>query len=508
MMFNLLSLKLLIFAPIFAAFVVMSPVFGSNQIYIRRFAKTFATCHFLYSLLFIAFCNFGEGSYYDELTILGEGWLSKLGVSAAFGVGDFSVLLVVLTSFVFLIALIFSKTIIRTKHKLYYTLMFFLESIILGIFCSKDMLVFLLFWQAELIPAYFLISLWGNDKAKNAAMKYLTVSFVGSMFLLLAMIGLYYYGYHLNGELSSSIDFLRIYESDGIYPLVLQKLLFASFFIGFAVKIPLFPIHSWFTDALSEAPAPVSIILAALIQTTGMYGLIRFNLDLFPELFVQYAPFMMILATITLLWGALAAYKQGDIKKIVAYSSISSMGLCLIGFSSVNKIALDGACFLILAHSFIVTGLLLVMGIVRQTTKTKSLQEISGLGASMPRFMFASCIIILSAIGIPCTMGFVGEFLTFVGAFSADFENALLPKIVTLFSVLAVVLTAAYLLRFFHSVFCSVPSPIKKYNDISGHRLMLVTVIALCLIIFGCYPHSLMDIYSNLVETLLDVLRV
>lgn len=508
MMFNLLSLKLLIFAPIFAAIVVMSPIFGSNQIYIRRFAKTFATCHFLYSLLFVAFCNFGEGTYYDELTVLGEGWLSKLGVSAAFGIGDFSVLLVVLTSFIFLVALIFSKTIIRTKHKLYYTLLLLLESIILGIFCSKDMFVFLMFWEAELIPTYFLISQWGADKAKKAAMKYIIFSFIGSMFLLVAMIGLYYYGYYLNGELSSSIDFLRIYEADGIYPLMLQKILFMAFLIGFAIKIPVFPVHTWLTEVQSEAPAPISIILAALLQTTGMYGFIRFNLDLFPELFVQYAPNIMILGAITLLWSAFAAYKQGDIKKIAAYSSVSSMGLCLIGLSSLNKIGIDGAIYVILAHTFIVTGLFLIVGLIQQATKTKSLQEISGLGKSMPRLMFASCVIMLSIIGIPFTMGFTGKFLTFIGAFSADFENALLPKIVTLISVFSLVLTSVYMIRFYHSVFCSYPSPIKKFNDISGHRLMLVTVVALCLLIFGCYPHSLMDIYSNLVETLLDVLRV
>ena len=507
-MFNLLSLKLLIFAPIFAAIVVMSPIFGTNPIYIRRFAKTFATFHFLYSLLFVAFCNFGEGTYYDELTVLGEGWLSKLGVSAAFGVGGFSVLLVALTSFVFLMALIFSKTIIRTKHKMYYTLMLLLESIILGLFCAKDMFVFLFCWEAELIPVYFLISQWGSDSAKKAAMKYVIYTFAGSLFIFAAMIGLYYYGYHLNGELSSSIDFLRVYEADGIYPLLLQKILFWFFFIGFAVKLPVFPFHTWLPSAHSEAPAPVSIILAALMLKTGAYGLIRFNLDLFPELFIQYAPTIMILGVITLLWGALAACKQGDIKKIIAYSSISAMGLFLIGLSSLNKVGIDGAMFVIFAHSMAVTGLFLVAGLVQQATKTKSLQEISGLGNSMPRLMFGSCIIILASIGIPMTMGFVGEFSTFVGAFSADFENALLPKVATSVALLSLILTALYMLRFYHGVFCSTPSPDRKFNDITGHRLMLVIVICFCLIIFGCYPDGLMSIYGDVTDSLLDVLRV
>lgn len=507
-MFNLLSLKLLIFAPIFAAIAVMSPIFGTNPIYIRRFAKSFATCHFLYSLLFVAFCNFGEGTYYDELTVLGEGWLSKLGVSAAFGVGGFSVLLVALTSFIFLIALIFSKTIIRTKHKMYYTLMLLLESIILGIFCVKDMFVFLMFWESELIPVYFLISQWGSDRAKKAAMKYIIYTFTGSLFIFAAMIGLYYYGYHLNGELSSSIDFLRVCQADGIYPLLLQKILFWAFFIGFAVKIPVFPFHTWLPDAHSEAPAPVSIILAALMLKTGAYGLIRFNVDLFPELFIRYAPVIMILGVITLLWGALVAYNQGDIKKIIAYSSISAMGLFLTGLSSLNKVGFDGAIFMIFAHSFAVTGLFLVAGLVQQATKTKSLQEISGLGNSMPRLMFGSCIIILATIGIPFTMGFVGEFSSFVGAFSADFENALLPKVAVSIGLLSLVLTAVYMLRFYHGIFCSIPSPDKKYHDITGHRLMLIVVICLCLIIFGCYPDALMSVYGEITDSLIDVLGV
>lgn len=507
-MFNLLSLKLLILSPILAAIVVMSPVFGTNQIYIRRFAKTFATFHFLYSLLFVAFCNFGEGTYYDELTVLGEGWLSKLGVSAAFGVGGFSVLLVALTSFIFLMALIFSKTIIRTKHKMYYTLMLLLESVILGIFCAKDMFMFLMFWEAELVPVYLLISQWGSQKAKQAAMKYVIYTFAGSLLIFIAMIGLYYYGYNLNGELSSSIDFLRVNSADEIYPLILQKILFWAFFIGFAVKIPVFPFHTWLPDAHSEAPAPVSIILAALMLKTGAYGLIRFNLDLFPELFVQYAPILMTLGVITLVWGALAAYRQGDIKKIIAYSSISAMGLFLTGLASVNKVGIDGAIFVIFAHAFAVTGLFLVAGLVQQATKTKSLQEISGLGSSMPRLMFGSCIIVLSTIGIPFTMGFVGEFSALVGAFAADFDNALFPKVMASVAVVSLIFTAVYMLRFYHGIFCSVPSPNRKFNDITGHRLMLVIVISLCLLIFGCYPESLMSIYGDVSDMILEVLGV
>ena len=167
-MFNFLSLNLLIFSPVIAAMITASPLFGKNPIYIRRFSKTFATIHFLYSLLFIGFYNSSTGNFYDEIRIFGKGWLSKLGISAAFGVDGFTILLVVLTSFIFLLALVVSKTMIRTKHKMYYTLMLLLLSTVLGIFCAKDMFVFLLFWEAELIPMYFLIAQWGSEKCKKA----------------------------------------------------------------------------------------------------------------------------------------------------------------------------------------------------------------------------------------------------------------------------------------------------------------------------------------------------
>jgi proton-translocating NADH-quinone oxidoreductase chain M len=504
-MFRFLSLNLLIFLPILASAIIMSPMFGANPIYIRRFSKTFATIHFLYSLLFVVFYNISAGDFYDEVTIFGQGWLNKLGISAAFGLDGLSVLLVAITSFIFLIALIFSKTIIRTKQKLYYTLIFLLESALLGTFCAKDMFVFLLFWEAELIPLYFLISEWSGEKAKKSAMKYILTSFIASSLIFCAMIGLYYYGYYANGELSSSIDFLRVSQGDSVFPLFLQKMLFWAFFAGFAIKLPIAPLHTLCADVIAEAPSPISILISTISLNVAAYGIIRFDFDLFPELFTQYAPIIMTIGCISLIWFVLSAYMQKDIKKIVAYSCFSYMGLFLIGLSSLEQIGIDGAFLDLMARSLIITGLFLIIGLVQQTAKTKSIQEIQGVGAALPKLKFFGYIIFFSAINIPFTIGFPAQLMTITGTFVADYENQLLPKIIALCIILSLIFSATYLAKMFHVIFCGNVN--KKYNDITGHRLVIVCIICICIILLGLFPDYICGIFGDVVNNLLEILR-
>lgn len=506
-MIEFLSLNILIFSPLLAAAIIASPLFGTNKIYIRRFAKTFMTCHFLYSLLFLVFFYFGIESYYNELNIFGKGWLNKLGINAAFGVDGFTVILIISTSLIFLLSSIASKTVVRTKHKMYYSLLFLLLCTTLGIFCAKDMFVFLTFWQAELIPLYFLISEWGSTDEKNSSMKYLLFVFAGSMLLTVSMIGLYFYSYYANGTLSSTIDFLRIYSSDGICPVFLQKIMFWTFFIGFATKLPVFPLHVNFTEVQTKAITPLNMIISGILVNTAAYGIIRFNFELFPELFTQYAPTIMLLGALNILWAALAACKQNDIKKVIAYSSISFMGIFLMGIASLNKIGIDGALFLMISQIFISAGLFFVVGYIVQSFKTQSLQEISGLGNKMPRFMFLTYVIIFSTMGIPFTIGFVGDILAFVGAFSADFQNGDFPKIVTSIAIIFFILTAIYILRIFHKMFYGITTE-KQVYDISGHRLTVLAIICFTIILFGIFPDTLMSIYNGVSDLLNESLRI
>ena len=506
-MIEFLSLNILIFSPLLAAAIIASPLFGTNQIYIRRFTKSFLTCHFIYSLLFLVFFYFGIESYYNELNIFGKGWLNRLGINAAFGVDGFTVVLLILISLVFLLAAISSKTVIRTKHKMYYSLLLLLFCTTLGIFSAKDMFVFLIFWQSELIPLYFLISEWGNVDRRESAMKYVLFVFTGSMLLTVAMIGLYFYSYYANGTLSSTIDFLRIYSSDGICPLFLQKLMFWTFFIGFAVKMPVCPLHTRLVDIQSKAVMPLNMIISAVLMNTAVYGFIRFNLELFPELFTNYAPVLMIFGAINVIWAALAACKQNDIKKIAAYSSISYRGLFLLGIASLNKIGIDGALFIMLSHVLIFSGLFFVVGFISQSFKTQSLQEITGAGSRLPRFMFLTYIVVFAVMGIPLTIGFTGDFLCLTGAFSADFPNGDLPKIVTVFAGIFFILTVVYILRMFHWIFCGVPCE-KRLYDISGHRLTVIAVICFAIVLFGIFPDTLMSIYNGVSDLLIESLRV
>lgn len=505
---SLLSLNVLIFSPVAAALVTASPMFGTNPIYIRRFSKSFATLHFLYSVLFVAFYTYGSESFYDEITISGNSWLSKLGINAAFGADGFTILLCAFTSLIFLIALIISKTTIRTKHKMYYSLMLTLFTTTLGIFCAKDMFVFLFFWQAELIPLFFIISQWGGNKAHRTAMKYILYNFTGSVLIMLSMIALYYYGYHSNGTLSSSIDFLRIYQADDIFPVFLQKFIFWCFFIGFALKLPIIPLHTCYTSVQTEAPAPLRIISASLLINTAAYGLIRFNLDLFPELFIEYAPVIMILALVNIIWAALCAFKQKDFIKLSAYINIVYMGLFMLGLSALNKAGFDGAILMMIANILIAAALALLVSIVEQTYKTKSLQEITGMGKFAPRLTALAYIVIFSVIGLPLTIGFSGEILVFSGAFAADYPNALMPKLLTLAAIFAVILLASCGLNFFCGVFSGTDNTLRKYHDITGHRLITLLVLCFCIILFGCFSDSLMSLYSDVTEMLVEILRV
>lgn len=504
---NFLSLNLLIFSPLIAAAVIASPLFGSNVLYIRRFAKTFASVHFLYSLIFVLNQKVSVEPLYSEFTLFGKNWIESFGINAALGLDGFTSLLAAFTSFIFLLVLIISKSAVRYKHKMYYSLIFCLLTTTLGIFASKDIFFFFTFWCAELIPLYLLIAEWGSDKSKEAAMKYLIYSSVGCVFILASVIGLYYYGFIANGELSSDIDFLRVYTSDEICPYILQLLIFFGLFTGFAVKLPIFPFHLWFTDAQTEARTPVSILLAAVLIKTGAYGLIKFNFSLFPEIFTKFAPVLLIIALINIIWASLAAYKQKNIKKIISYYSVAQMGVFLLGISSLNKTGLDGAILLMFAHGLTVTGLYMITELVYQTSKTYSILEVSGLGKIMPNLMICSYLICFSAIGIPFTCGFPADFLIYTGSVCAD--NTIIFKVLSAAAIGGIILHTSYILHFFHSLFCgSLKIQNKNLKDMYGHKATITIITVICIIAVGVFPDALMSIYSTISENLIEILRV
>lgn len=504
------SIIVLIFSPLVAAALLYSPYFKKNEVRIRRFSKGFASLHFLYSLMFLALFNplNTDISFFKEITFFGKSWVSPLGLKMAFGLDGISILMVVLTSFIFLLALIASKSNIRQKHKFYYSLVFLLQTAVLGVFCARDMFLFFMFWELELIPMYFLIGQWGGGKCKASAMKFVLYTFLGSLFMLLGMLLLYFYNIGTSNTITADFSALSVSSPD--FPIFLQVLISILFLIGFAVKLPIVPLHTWLPDAHVDAPTPISMILAAILLKMGAFGIIRFNMQLLPEAFKVIAPILMILALVNIIYTALVAYAQTDLKKIVAYSSISNMGIVLLGLCSLNLIGLSGAVFQMIAHGIISAGLFMLVGIIYIRTKTREVADLGGLGHSMPRLMGFGLILSLAAVGLPLLIGFVGEFLVFLGAFNSSLDELNVPvKIYAIIAAFILILSAAYALRLLHKTFWgNMLEKWEKVSDITNHEFVVLFALILTIGFFGIFPMSIMNFIQPILTDILQYLQI
>ena len=508
-----LSILALIFSPLIAGGLLYLPFFKGNEVKIRRFSKGFASLHLLYSIMFLASFNpLDEGiSFYKEITFFGSSWVKILGLKMDFGMDGITLLMVILTSFIFLLALIASKSNIRSKHKFYYSMIFLLQTAVLGVFCARDMFLFFMFWELELIPMYFLISQWGGGKCKESAMKFVLYTFFGSLFMLLGILLLHFYNFAVYDNLTA--DFTQIIIGDPEFPMFMQVLISILFLIGFAVKIPIVPLHTWLPDAHVDAPTPVSMILAAILLKMGAYGIIRFNMQLLPDAFKLIIPVLIILALINIIYTAFVAYSQIDLKKIVAYSSISNMGIVLLGLCSLNLLGFSGSIFQMISHGIISAGLFMLVGVIYLRTKTRDLQELGGLGHVMPRLMGFGIILSMASVGLPLLMGFVGEFLVFLGAFNSQiYEWGVPVKLYVLIGLVILILSAAYILRLLHKTFFGHVFDRWTLNnglaDITNHEFVVLFSLTLAIIFFGIFPMSLLDIIQPVLTNILQFLKV
>lgn len=533
-----LSIIALIFSPLVMAGLLYSPFFKNNEVKIRRFSKGFASLHFLYTLLFLAFFNpiDNEISFYKEITFFGSSWVNILGLKMDFGMDGLSLVMVILTSFVILLALIASKSNIRAKHKFYYSMIFLLQTAVLGVFCARDMFLFFMFWELELIPMYFLIGQWGSgEKAKASAMKFVLYTFFGSLFMLLGILLLHFYNFAVYGNMTA--DFTQILISSPQFPIFMQVLISILLLIGFAVKMPIVPFHTWLPDAHVDAPTPVSMILAAILLKMGAYGIIRFNMQLLPEAFKLIVPALVVFAIINIIYAAFVAYSQTDLKKLVAYSSISNMGIVLLGLCTLNVMGFSGAVFQMLAHGVISAGLFMLVGIIYIRTKTREMSELGGLGHVMPKLMGFGIVLSMASVGVPLLMGFVGEFMVFLGAFNSNINelgelNAPI-KIYTILAILVLILSAAYILRLLHKTFFgnifekwtsqgtnrgtnhgtnSGTLHCEKINcevkDITNHEFVVLFAITLVIVFFGIFPMAIVDIIQPVLTNILQLLQI
>jgi NADH-quinone oxidoreductase subunit M len=407
-------------------------------------------------------------------------WIPAFGISYLVGVDGISLLLIVLTTFLTPIALLGSWESIHKRLKVFCIFILLLESAMIGVFVSIDLFLFYVFWDAMLVPMYFLIGIWGYDRRIYAAVKFILYTMAGSVLMLLAILGLAYL--HSVSRGSYSFELTRLYQLD--VPPNLQFWFFLAFALAFAIKVPLFPFHTWLPDAHVEAPTAGSVILAGVLLKMGTYGLIRFAFPLFPTAAVYFAPYLAGLAVVGIIYGALVAMVQPDMKKLVAYSSVSHLGFVVLGIAAMNTYGLDGAVYQMLNHGVSTGGLFLIVGMLSDRRHTRLISEYGGLKKVAPRLVAAFLIVTLSSIGLPGLNGFVGEFLILLGAFRWD------PKMAA-FAATGVILSATYMLWMFQRVNYGTVTNEKNASlaDLQPREWLVIAPIVAAAVIMGVAPN-------------------
>src|SRR3954454_6666947 len=422
-------------------------------------------------------------------------WIPAFGISYAVGVDGISLLLVVLTGFLTPIALASSWESIHKKTRAFCIFLLLLESAMIGVFVSIDLFLFYVFWDAMLIPMYFLIGIWGYDRRIYAAVKFILYTMAGSVLMLLAILGLAYMHYTSTG--TYSFDLLKLY--DVRLTLNQQFWFFLAFALAFAIKVPLFPFHTWLPDAHVEAPTAGSVILAGVMLKMGTNGLVRFAFPLFPAAAAFFAPWLALLAVIGIIYGALVAMVQPDMKKLVAYSSVSHLGFVVLGIAAMNTKGVSGAVYQMLSHGISTGGLFLIVGMLSDRRHTRLIAEYGGLKKVTPRLVAAFLIVTLASIGLPGLNGFVGEFLILLGAFRWD------PRLAA-FAATGVILSATYMLWMFQRVNYGPVSNEKNATlpDLQPREWLVIVPIIAVAILMGVLPNVFLRPIEPSVERMLN----
>ncbi|MDR1989985.1 MAG: NADH-quinone oxidoreductase subunit M [Acidobacteriaceae bacterium] len=490
--------------PILTSLVVL-PIVGAlalfalrdeeeNERAIQIFSLVVAIAVFAVTLLLWA--RFDSASA-DFQFVEHHAWIPSFGISYNVGIDGISLLLIVLTGFLTPIALLCSWESVHKKTRAFCMAVLLLEAAMIGVFVSLDLFLFYVFWDAMLIPMYFLIGIWGYDRRIYASLKFLLYTMAGSVLMLLAILGLAWL--HQTTAGSYSFDLLALYSLP--IPEHLQFWFFLAFALAFAIKVPLFPFHTWLPDAHVEAPTAGSVILAGVLLKMGTYGLVRFAFPLFPAAATFFAPYLAFLAVVGIIYGALVAMVQPDMKKLVAYSSVSHLGFVVLGIATLNTQGVQGAVYQMLNHGISTGGLFLIVGMLSDRRHTRLISEYGGLKLVTPHLVAAFLIITLSSIGLPGLNGFVGEFLILLGTFAWN------PK----FAVCAatgVILSATYMLWMFQRVnYGTVSEKNRALPDLKPREwALLVPVIALA-ILMGVLPNLFLRPIAPSVERMLEQVR-
>ncbi len=423
--------------------------------------------------------------------------ISSFGVNYLVGVDGISLFLIVMITFMTMIALI-GLTEKKDVKNLIIT-MLYLEMTMVGVFASLDVIMFYIFWELTLIPMFYIIGFWGAERRFYAAMKFFLYTFIGSLIML---VGILYFGY-VFFETTGTWSFSLLDWNSVILPFDLQLWLFIAFFFGFAVKVPMFPFHTWLPLAHSQAPTIGSVILAAVLLKMETYGFIRFCLQLFPDASVYFVGFMAVLGLIAIIYMAMLAYAQEDMKQMIAYSSISHMGVITLGVFALNVEGIAGAVYLMIGHGIVSGALFMSVGVLYDRRKTKMIKEFGGLAHNMPVFAVVYCVILMASVGLPLTVGFIGEFLALLGFFKFS-------PLLTFIGALTIVLSAVYMLSMYKRTFFGnlVKEENKKLKDIFGRELVALGSLVVLIIALGIYPKIVLEPLNVSVTQLTKVMEI
>jgi NADH-quinone oxidoreductase subunit M len=454
-------------------------------------------------------------------------WFGRLHIEYFLGIDGISVVMVLLTALISFIAVISSWN-IEKSLKGYFALFLLLDTGMMGVFVSLDFFLFYVFWEVMLLPMYFLIGVWGGPRREYAAIKFFLYTLLGSVLMLLAMIALYFSvnvyidpagGLHSLAEAARGMgqgwekiytfNMLAMMDPGNFVPgsllagvdTSMRYLAYGALFIAFAIKVPIFPFHTWLPDAHVEAPTPISVILAGVLLKMGTYGLLRISFPIFPDAMRHFAWELALLGVISMVYGALVAMAQTDFKKLIAYSSVSHMGIVVLGMSSMNTQGLTGAVFQMFNHGTITAMLFLIVGVIYDRAHTRGLNEFGGLMNQMPRYAGAMTVAFFAALGLPGLSGFISEMFSLLGAFQT-FQT------LTIIGAVTIVLTAGYMLWVLQRVFLGpLPEKWKDLTDMNGRETFMLATLGIIVIFFGIYPAPILNLMNSSLNTLAALLQ-
>jgi len=424
-------------------------------------------------------------------------WIPAIGARFSIGMDGISLVLFLLTTFIGFIAVWCSFSAIEERHKEYYIWLLVMQFSMLGVFICQDMFLFYLFWELMLVPMYFLIAIWGGPQKLYAAIKLFLYTLAGSVLMLIGILAIYFLQHQVTGHFDLSIASFQ-----AMAPVIAQQgktfqvLLALSFFLGFAIKVPMFPFHTWLPDAHVQAPTAGSVILAGILLKMGTYGFVRFLLPILPDATRELMPWFLSLAVIGIIYGALVALVQKDAKKLVAYSSVSHLGMCMLGLFAMNPNGITGGIFQMLNHGISTSGLFLIVGIVYERRHTRMVADFGGLSKTMPLFAVVFMIMTMSSIGLPGLNGFIGEFAILQGAFQAF-------PVAAITSTTGIILGAAYMLWLYQRMmFGEINEKNAQMKDLKAREIAYFLPLVVAAFWIGLYPKPVMDVLSKPVENL------